>query len=111
MTQKNTMIYSIKSKTSSDTGTCVDMSATNPHFPLADLLEIHLPDPKAYARTEVGKRSAHDEDLDITFRSGSKEYPCHDDALVISIRMGNAYVKRVMIDMGSSADILYFDIF
>ncbi|RRT33343.1 hypothetical protein B296_00055498, partial [Ensete ventricosum] len=30
---------------------------------------------KAYARTEVGKRSAHDEDLDITFRSGSKEYP------------------------------------
>ncbi|RRT78330.1 hypothetical protein B296_00001264 [Ensete ventricosum] len=28
---------------------------------------------KAYARTEVGKRPAHDEDIDITFRSGSED--------------------------------------
>ncbi|RZR79004.1 hypothetical protein BHM03_00004568 [Ensete ventricosum] len=56
-------------------------------------------------------RPTHDENLDITFRSGSKEYSCHDDALVISIRMVNACVKRVMIDMGSSTDILYFDAF
>ncbi|RZS23540.1 hypothetical protein BHM03_00056491 [Ensete ventricosum] len=28
---------------------------------------------KAYARSEVGKRPAHDEDLDITFKSGGEE--------------------------------------
>ncbi|RWV78063.1 hypothetical protein GW17_00061028 [Ensete ventricosum] len=28
---------------------------------------------KAYARSEVGKRSAHDEDLDITFKSGGED--------------------------------------
>ncbi|RZR84798.1 hypothetical protein BHM03_00011679 [Ensete ventricosum] len=66
---------------------------------------------KAYARSEVGKRPAHDENLDITFKSGSEQFPCHDDALVISIRIANAYVKRVMIDTGSSIDILYFDAF
>ncbi|RRT51958.1 hypothetical protein B296_00021086 [Ensete ventricosum] len=61
--------------------------------------------PMAFSRSEVGKRPAHDEDLDITFKSGGEEYPCHDDVLVISIRMANTYVKRVMIDMGSSTDI------
>ncbi|RRT70720.1 hypothetical protein B296_00001952 [Ensete ventricosum] len=66
---------------------------------------------KAYARSEIGKRLAHDEDLDITFKSGGEKYLCHDDALVISIRMANAYVKRVMIDTRSSAGILYFDAF
>ncbi|RWW65214.1 hypothetical protein BHE74_00027480 [Ensete ventricosum] len=64
---------------------------------------------KAYARSEVTKRSAHYEDLDVTFKSGGEEYPSHDDALMISIRMANAYVKRVMIDTRSSTDILYFD--
>ncbi|RRT32838.1 hypothetical protein B296_00038239 [Ensete ventricosum] len=46
---------------------------------------------KAYTRSEVGKRPAHDEDLDITFKSGGEEFPCHDDALVISIYMANTY--------------------
>ncbi|RRT36962.1 hypothetical protein B296_00046170 [Ensete ventricosum] len=87
------------------------MSATNPHSPIADPLETRRLDPKAYARSEVEKRSTHDEDLDITFKSRGEEYPCHDDALVISIRMANAYVKRVMINTGSSIDILYFDAF
>ncbi|RZS23396.1 hypothetical protein BHM03_00056307, partial [Ensete ventricosum] len=66
---------------------------------------------KAYARSEAGKRSLHHEDLDVTFRSEGEEHSSHDDALVISIRMANAYVKRVMINTGSSADILYFDAF
>ncbi|RWW49536.1 hypothetical protein BHE74_00044279 [Ensete ventricosum] len=51
---------------------------------------------KAYVRSEVGKRPLHDEDLDVTFKSGGEERPCHDDALLISVRMANAYVKRVM---------------
>ncbi|RWW37118.1 hypothetical protein BHE74_00057811 [Ensete ventricosum] len=50
---------------------------------------------KAYARSKVEKRPTHDEDLDITFKSGGEEYPCHDDALVISIRMANAYFKKI----------------
>ncbi|RZS19177.1 hypothetical protein BHM03_00051538, partial [Ensete ventricosum] len=66
---------------------------------------------KAYARSEVGKRSLHHEDLDVTFRSKDEEHSSYDDALVISIHMTNAYVKRVMIDTGSSTDILYFDAF
>ncbi|RRT40176.1 hypothetical protein B296_00035153 [Ensete ventricosum] len=66
---------------------------------------------KAYTRYEVGKRPTHDKDLDITFKSGGEEYPCHDDALVISICMANAYVKRVRTDTRSSTDILYFDAF
>ncbi|RZR99428.1 hypothetical protein BHM03_00028970 [Ensete ventricosum] len=51
-TRKNAVIYSIKSKTSSDTGTYVSMSATNPHFPLADLLEIHRPDLKVQSKSK-----------------------------------------------------------
>ncbi|RRT57312.1 hypothetical protein B296_00034932 [Ensete ventricosum] len=66
---------------------------------------------KAYARYEVRKRLLHDEDLDITFKSGGEEHPYHDDALVISVFMANAYVKRFMIDTDSSADILYLDAF
>ncbi|CAL9761059.1 unnamed protein product, partial [Musa acuminata subsp. burmannicoides] len=35
----------------------------------------------------------------------------HDDALVITARIANAQVRRIMIDTGSSADVLYFDAF
>ncbi|RWW49748.1 hypothetical protein BHE74_00044075, partial [Ensete ventricosum] len=55
---------------------------------------------KAYARYEVEKRPLHHKDLDVMFRSGGEEHSSHDDALVISIRMANAYVKRVIIDTG-----------
>ncbi|RWW58154.1 hypothetical protein BHE74_00035011 [Ensete ventricosum] len=43
--------------------------------------------------------------------SGGEKHQSHDDVLVISTRMTNAYVKRVMIDTGSSTNILYFDAF
>ncbi|RRT31201.1 hypothetical protein B296_00056810 [Ensete ventricosum] len=66
---------------------------------------------RAYARFEVEKRSLHHGDLDVMFSSEGEEHSPHNDALVISLRMANAYVKRIMIDMGSSADILYFDVF
>ncbi|RZR92957.1 hypothetical protein BHM03_00021343 [Ensete ventricosum] len=40
---------------------------------------------QAYARSEVGKRPTHDQGLDITFKSGDEEYPCHDDALKLGL--------------------------
>ncbi|RZR71326.1 hypothetical protein BHM03_00004683 [Ensete ventricosum] len=49
-------------------------------------------------------------DPDITFKSENK-YLDHDDALVISARMANVRLKRIMIDTRSSTDILYFDAF
>ena len=35
----------------------------------------------------------------------------HDDALVVSIRVGDYNVHRMLIDNGSSADILYYIVF
>ena len=35
----------------------------------------------------------------------------HDDALVIMARIGRFLVKRVMIDQGSGADVMYPDLF
>ncbi|RZS22109.1 hypothetical protein BHM03_00054841 [Ensete ventricosum] len=41
----------------------------------------------------------------------SDEYPNHDDALVITAHTANVYVKRIMVNTGSFANILYFDSF
>ncbi|RZS14571.1 hypothetical protein BHM03_00046269 [Ensete ventricosum] len=90
-TPRNVVTCSTKLKTLSDAAIYGDMSA-NYHLSLtAGLPETRLPDLRA--------------------RSEAEEHSPHDDALVISLRMANAYVKRVMIDTGSSADILYFDAF
>ena len=35
----------------------------------------------------------------------------HDDALVVSVRIGDYNVHRMLVDNGSSADILYYPAF
>ncbi|RRT72743.1 hypothetical protein B296_00033714 [Ensete ventricosum] len=46
----------------------------------------------------------------ITFESKG-EHPDYDDALVITACIIKAHIKHIIIDTGSSADILYFDAF
>ncbi|RRT74585.1 hypothetical protein B296_00014715 [Ensete ventricosum] len=65
---------------------------------------------KAYARAKVQKRPRPRGNQGFTFESKS-DYPDHDDALVVTVRIANAYVRCIMIDIGSSADILYLDAF
>ena len=35
----------------------------------------------------------------------------HDDALVVSIRVGDYYTHRILVDNGRSTDILYYPAF
>ena len=35
----------------------------------------------------------------------------HDDALVITLRIGGYDVRRVMVDQGSAAEIMYLDLY
>ncbi|RWW04851.1 hypothetical protein GW17_00031905 [Ensete ventricosum] len=60
--------------------------------------------------TEVQKRPRPRGDPGFTFKSGS-EYPDHNDALVVTARIANACVKRIMIDTGRPTNILYLDAF
>ncbi|RWW65391.1 hypothetical protein BHE74_00027306 [Ensete ventricosum] len=66
---------------------------------------------KAYARAIMEKRPHEVDEPQISFESREVEYPDHGDVLVISVRITNALVKRVMVDTGSSVDILYKDAF
>ncbi|XP_065009063.1 uncharacterized protein LOC135639193 [Musa acuminata AAA Group] len=66
---------------------------------------------KSYAHSMVEKHPRLEHEPTITFGVGEVEHSHHDDAMVISIQIANAWVKRVMVDTGSSTDVLYFDAF
>ncbi|XP_064967003.1 uncharacterized protein LOC135613930 [Musa acuminata AAA Group] len=66
---------------------------------------------KAYTSSTIEKHPRPDLEPEITFRAGEVEHSHHNDALMISIQVTNAQVKRVMVDAGSFADVLYFDAF
>ncbi|XP_064955538.1 uncharacterized protein LOC135607527 [Musa acuminata AAA Group] len=67
---------------------------------------------KAYARSTVEKRPWPELEPEITFGAGEAECSHHDNTLVISIQIANARVKRLMVDTGSSVNVLlYFDAF
>ncbi|RRT69106.1 hypothetical protein B296_00026525 [Ensete ventricosum] len=61
-------------------------------------------------RGHLAKRPRARGDPEITFESES-EYPDHDDALVITACIANTRVRRIMINTGSSVDILYLNAF
>ncbi|RRT33723.1 hypothetical protein B296_00023018 [Ensete ventricosum] len=65
---------------------------------------------KAYARAKVQKRPQPRNDPGFTFESES-EYLDHNDTLMVMARIANACVRYIMIDIGSSTDILYLDTF
>ncbi|RRT56814.1 hypothetical protein B296_00047616, partial [Ensete ventricosum] len=66
---------------------------------------------KAYARAVMEKHPRQTNEPKITFEAGDAKYPDHDDALVVSVCIANAQVRRVMVGTGSSTDILYLDAF
>ncbi|XP_065050235.1 uncharacterized protein LOC135680282 [Musa acuminata AAA Group] len=66
---------------------------------------------KAYARSAGMDAPQHGPDPKVAFPPKDAKSLEHDDTLVIMARIANAQVRRIMIDTGSSADVLYLDAF
>nr|XP_009418168.1 PREDICTED: uncharacterized protein LOC103998421 [Musa acuminata subsp. malaccensis] len=66
---------------------------------------------KAYAWAAAAEVTRRGPDPEVTFPAKGAGRSKNDDALVITARIANAQVRRIMIDTGSSADVLYFDAF
>ena len=49
----------------------------------------------------------------LSFSKEDKEgtFQPHDDALVVTLRIGGYDVKRVLVDQGSGAEIIYLDLY
>nr|XP_009413510.1 PREDICTED: uncharacterized protein LOC103994799 [Musa acuminata subsp. malaccensis] len=66
---------------------------------------------KAYAQATTAEATRRRPDPEVTFPAEGAGRSEHNDALVITVRIANAQVRRIMIDTGSSADVLYLDAF
>ena len=49
--------------------------------------------------------------IEFSKEDARRLYHPHDDALIISIRVGDYNTHRVLVDNGSSANILYYPTF
>ncbi|XP_039687900.1 uncharacterized protein [Medicago truncatula] len=70
---------------------------------------------KKYARQVILLGDAHEPERIPTISFSQEDFgqviPHDDDPLVISFQLLNWEIKRVLIDIGSSADVLYYDTF
>jgi hypothetical protein len=57
------------------------------------------------------KRLRSDDIISFSEKNRGDVQGPHDDAIVLSLKINTHRVKRVLIDTGSSADILYLDVF
>ena len=69
--------------------------------------------PPAEDHCQASKRAKVDVPLILGFSDEDKvgTIQPHDDALVVTLRIGGYDIKRVMIDQGSAADIMYPDLY
>ena len=63
--------------------------------------------------SSTSKRARMDIPLVLSFSDEDKvgTIQPHDDALVVTLRIGRYDVRRVMVDQGSAADIMYPDLY